>query len=467
MSHKLQKKEIFSVALGSVIGWGAFVLPGNVFLKDYGLLNTAIGFTIAVFMLVFIEKSYSMVMERVPKSGGEYSFANDLLGKKTAFVTGWGLLLAYISIIPLNATAVPMVLDKVFPSYSKGSLLYTVSGYEVFSNDVLVSLSIIIFFIIINLRGLKDAALAQKICVFTLVFSLMVITLFTFGSIGEVEQQNLQSNLGTIDTASIIRIIAFAPWAFIGFDTVAQLAGDHRIAAKTVSRVTLLAIIIGALIYNVLNLITALGVNSTELDAVSWQTGQAVKTLVGNGLFYLLGVAMFGAVISGLNGFFIGSSRLVLSMSQDYDIGTQSLNNKSDADLRATKNVETVENAGTSSGSINIPKWIIFFIGGCSLMVPFLGRNALLWFVDLSSVGASIAYLVTCVCAYKIAETGTGKFISIMGVLVSFAFLVFLLTPFFDSNITMPSYYVLILWCVLGLMVYLFLNKSKPNVSLN
>lgn len=67
MSHKLQKKEIFSVALGSVIGWGAFVLPGNVFLKDYGLLNTAIGFTIAVFMLVFIEKSYSMVMERVPK----------------------------------------------------------------------------------------------------------------------------------------------------------------------------------------------------------------------------------------------------------------------------------------------------------------------------------------------------------------------------------------------------------------
>ena len=154
----------------------------------------------------------------------------------------------------------------------------------------------------------------------------------------------------------------------------------------------------------------------------------------------------------------------MLSMSQDYDIGTQPLNNKSDADLRATKNVETVE---TSSGSINIPKWIIFFIGGCSLMVPFLGRNALLWFVDLSSVGASIAYLVTCVCAYKIAETGTGKFISIMGVLVSFAFLVFLLTPFFDSNITMPSYYVLILWCVLGLMVYLFLNKSKPNVSLS
>ena len=227
------------------------------------------------------------------------------MGKKTAFVTGWGLLLAYISIIPLNATAVPMVLDKLFPFYSKGSLLYTVSGYEVFSNDVLVSLSIIVFFIVINLRGLKDAALAQKICVSALVFSLLIISLFTIGGIGEVEQQNFQSNIGSFDTNSVIRIIAFAPWAFIGFDTVAQLAGDHKLGAKTVSRVTLIAIIIGAVIYNGLNLITAFGVNNADLELVSWQTGEAVRSLVGNGLFYLLAVAMFGAVVSGLNGFFI------------------------------------------------------------------------------------------------------------------------------------------------------------------
>lgn len=447
MSHKLGKMEIFSVALGSVIGWGAFVLPGNVFLKDHGLLNTAIGFAIAIFMLLFIEKSYSLVMDRVPKSGGEYSFANELLGKKTAFVTGWGLLLAYISIIPLNATAVPMVLDKVFPFYSKGNLLYTVSGYEVFSNDVLVSLSIIVFFIIINLRGLKDAALAQKICVFALVFSLFVISLFTFGSIGEVEQQNFQSNLGTFDSSSIIRIIAFAPWAFIGFDTVAQLAGDHKLASRTVSRVTLIAIIIGALIYNGLNFITAFGVSHSELEAVSWQTGEAVRSLVGNGLFYLLAVAMFGAVISGLNGFFIGSSRLVLSMSQDYDIGSHPV---------VDKKADNIQQA------VNIPKWIILFIGGCSLIVPFLGRNALLWFVDLSSVGASVAYFVTCLCAYKIAESAKGKFISLMGMLVSLAFLVFLLTPFFDSNITAPSYYALIFWCVLGMAVYFMLTRTKP-----
>lgn len=430
----LGRKEIFSVALGSVIGWGAFVLPGNVFLKQYGLLNTAIGFFIAILMLLFIEKSYTVVMEQVPRSGGEYSFADELLGKVPAFITGWGLLLAYISIIPLNATAVPMVLDKVFPAYSQGMLLYTFAGYEVFLNDVMVSMSIIIFFIFVNLKGIKGASMAQNICVFALVASLAVICLFTFASIGESEKQNLQSNMGVFDTQSVIRIIAFAPWAFIGFDTVAQLAAEHKIDTKKVSLVTLIAIIFGALIYNVLNVITAFGVSNSELGAVSWQTGEAVKRLVGDGLFYLLAVAMFGAVISGLNGFFLGSSRLVLSMSEDYNLGKQ---------------------ATQTADKVTVPKWIILFIGGCSLLVPFLGRNALLWFVDLSSVGASVAYLMTCVCAYQIAKAGKDKFISVMGMLVSVAFLVFLLTPLFKSNITAPSYYALIFWTVFGVIVYM------------
>ncbi|MBS9767582.1 MAG: APC family permease [Flavobacteriaceae bacterium] len=435
MSKKLGKKEIFTVALGSVIGWGAFVLPGNIFLREYGIINTALGFLIAVFMLFFIEKSYSTVMEKVPKSGGEYSFAKELLNKKIAFITGWGLLLAYLSLIPLNAIAVPMVLDKVFPFYSKGLLLYSIAGYDVFSNDVIISCFIILFFIFIHLRGLKSIALAQNISVFSLLFSLLIIVLFMTGNIGEVEKQNLVSNLGEVNRNSIIRIIAFAPWAFIGFDTVAQLSADHKLSAKKVSKITLFAIIIGALIYNGLNVITALGINKSNFGDVSWQTGEAVERLVGSGLFYLLVVAMFGAVISGLNGFFIASSRLLVSMGEDYGLNTE-----------------------TNTDSI-IPKWIVIFIGVCSLIVPFMGRNALLWFVDLSSVGSSVAYLFTSICAYKIASTNKNRLISIISMSVSIVFLIFLLTPFFSSNISQASYYCLFFWVLFGVLVYSKIRK--------
>lgn len=444
MSH-VGKKEIFTIALGSVIGWGAFMLPGNVFLPNYGVLNTLIGFAIAIFMLIFIEKSYTKVMEKVPKSGGEYSFATELLGKKPGFVTGWGLLLAYISIIPLNATAVPMVLDAVFPFYSQGLLLYYISDYPVHLNDILISLGIIAFFTALNIRGIQGALKAQNILVFSLLFSLFLIVFLAFFNIGDVEVRNLNSNWGQFDITSVIRIIAFAPWAFIGFDAVAQLSGDHKVPSKTVSKMTMLAIIFGAIIYNALNIITGLGIGQNQLGDFSWATGDSVKLLVGNGIFYCLAIAMFGAVVSGLNGFFISSSRLVTSMSSDFNIGTH-----------------------LSSVQINnvvIPKWVMYFIGICAMIVPFFGRTALLWFVDLSSVGASVAYFMTCLCAYTIAKSLRDKIISTLGMLVSFAFLIFLLTPIFGSNISKPSYYSLLFWIILGLIVYIFTKNRKRSVN--
>ena len=440
------KKEIFTIALGSVIGWGAFMLPGNIFLPNYGVINTFIGFSIAIFMLVFIERSYALVMEKVPKSGGEYSFATELLGKKSGFVTGWGLLLAYISIIPLNATAVPLVLEAVFPFYSQGYLLYSVMDYPVYSNDIILSISIIVLFTFINLKGIRGALTAQNTLVFALITALLIIVILSTFNVTENELINLKSNWGEINASSVIRIIAFAPWAFIGFDAVTQLAGDHKISSKQVSKMTMIAIIVGAVIYNCLNIITALGINRTDLSSSSWATGQAVQHLVGNSVFYILAIALFGAVVSGLNGFFISSSRLVTSMSSDYNIGINS------------KSIE--------SDGVKIPKWVMYFIGLCSIVVPFFGRTALLWFVDLSSVGASVAYFMTCLCAYKISKNNKSRVISGLGMTVSIAFLVFLLTPIFGTNISIPSYYSLLFWIILGVLIYVFATRVKTTPKL-
>lgn len=443
----LGKKEIFTIALGSVIGWGAFILPGNVFLPNYGVLNTLVGFSIAILMLVFIENSYAKVMEKVPKSGGEYSFANEILGKKSGFITGWGLLLAYISIIPLNATAVPMVLEAVFPFYSQGTLLYLVSDSPVYLNDILISISIIICFTVINILGIKGALNVQNYLVFALLASVLILLFFTLLNIEQTQLANLESHWGKLDVSSVIRIIAFAPWAFIGFDAVAQLAGDHKLSSKSVSKMTMIAIIFGALIYNILNIITALGMDVSGLEISSWATGDSVKALVGEGLFYLIAIAMFGAVVSGLNGFFVSSSRLVKTMADDYNISS------------SRSGIVSVKSQG-----VVIPNWVFIAIGIISIVVPFFGRTALLWFVDLSSVGASIAYFMTCLCAYKISSFFKDRLMSGIGMLVSLAFLIFLLTPVFDSNISLPSYYSLIFWSVLGLVVYLAVKYKRGVV---
>ncbi|MFA0203972.1 hypothetical protein AB4450_12050, partial [Vibrio breoganii] len=89
---QIGKIELFTVALGSVIGWGAFMLPGSFFLQNAGVLNTFIGFVIAIVMIAVIEKNYSVLMDKHQSTGGEYTFAKEEFGNTVGFCTGWVLL---------------------------------------------------------------------------------------------------------------------------------------------------------------------------------------------------------------------------------------------------------------------------------------------------------------------------------------------------------------------------------------
>ncbi|WP_373941863.1 APC family permease [Vibrio chagasii] len=420
------KVELFTVALGSVIGWGAFMLPGNFFLKNAGVINTAIGFIISVIMIAFIEKSYSIMMSKHNDIGGEYTYAKHTFGNKVGFFTGWLLLLAYISIIPLNATAVPMVFEKIFPFYNKGTLLYTIIEFPVYLNDLILSLSFIVFFTIIQLKGVNFSTKMQNITVFLLLASVIYLLFFSIIKLEQVQWDNFESNFGSLNLELVVRIIAFAPWAFIGFDTVAQLTSETKSNPKAASLMALIAVVFGALVYNTLNIITAFGLAAEDINSSGWATGDAVYNLLGGVALFIIGVAMFGAVLSGLNGFFMSSSRLSIAMLKG-----------SNECLMKEKH-----------------KKVILFIGFVALIVPFFGRNALFWFVDVSSVGASIAYLVTCAAAYKVCISSKNKIISVLGIFSSLLFLLFLLTPFLNSNIPLISIKILIVWIVIGCFLY-------------
>jgi hypothetical protein len=198
------------------------------------------------------------------------------------------------------------------------------------------------------------------------------------------------------------------------------------------SLMAFIAVIFGALVYNVLNLITAFGISSDNISSSGWATGDAVYNLLGGTALLIIGVAMFGAVLSGLNGFFMSSSRLSIAMLED-----------------------NIENLTKEKH-----KKIILFIGFVALIVPFFGRNALFWFVDVSSVGASMAYLVTCSAAYKLCIDNKNKIIAILGVFSSLLFLLFLLTPFLHSNIPLVSAKILIAWVVIGFFLYFKFGKT-------
>ena len=115
MNKKLKLYEIFAILLGAIIGWGCFMLPGEKFLPNSGVISTSLGLFFGTLSIVIIERSYRYMMMQDINEGGEFSFTLKFLGKDHAFIVGWFLSLAYISLIPLNAIAFPLVFDKISP----------------------------------------------------------------------------------------------------------------------------------------------------------------------------------------------------------------------------------------------------------------------------------------------------------------------------------------------------------------
>ena len=143
---KLNRIDIFSIVLGAIIGWGSFMLPGTKFLKESGVINTFLGLFLGVICIIIIEKNYLIMMQTHDEEGGEFSFTYNNLGKKHGFIVGWFLTLAYFTMIPLNATAFPLVIKKIFGGILEFGYLYNVAGYNIYLGEILTSSIIIIAF---------------------------------------------------------------------------------------------------------------------------------------------------------------------------------------------------------------------------------------------------------------------------------------------------------------------------------
>ena len=161
----LRKIDIWSLALGAIIGWGCFVLPGTDFLPKAGPMGAILGLLLGAVVISIISFSYGYMIQKFPLSGGEFVYADSAFGKKHAFICGWSLVLAYWSLIPLNSTAVAMVSRYILPgSPFQFGYLYTIAGWDVYVGEIILAYAFLIVIClsrinaaVTNFNGIQDA----------------------------------------------------------------------------------------------------------------------------------------------------------------------------------------------------------------------------------------------------------------------------------------------------------------------
>ena len=469
LQRKLSPMHVWAIAFGCVIGWGSFINPGKKFLPNSGVAGTAIAMAMGALVMIIIAFSYAYMVPKYPKAGGEFTFTKMCFGKNMAFICGWFLVVAYLTNVPMNSTAIGLIVDGLDgpADILKWGFHYNIAGFDIYLGEMLLAMFILMLFGYLNIIGVQKAAIVQ-----TILSSLLVICVFTLCLAGifsaKAKGVNMQpiwgfdksaaiaakANTSTIDpfaragTAGILSAIlatfAIAPWAYVGFDAIPQAAEEFNFSFKKVSFIMIIAILFGCFVYISNNTVAAAALENwpDRVMAGEWVLLIAADELLGTFGKVLIGVGVSCAVLSGIMGFYLASSRLMYSMSRDGYLPKW---------------------FGKVDKKYGTPKNAMIFCVVVSLSGPILGREALGWFVDMSAIGASIGYFFTCASTLVTARRNKDattflKIMAIVGVIFSIAFMVLQLIPIpglSGVHFGKESYIMLVIWVALGFIFYL------------
>jgi amino acid transporter len=210
--------------------------------------------------------------------------------------------------------------------------------------------------------------------------------------------------------------------------------------------------VIGCFVYNSNNTVAALALTNwpERVMAGEWVLLVAAEEMLGTFGKVLIGAGVSCAVLSGIMGFYLTSSRLMFSMSREGYLPKW---------------------YGAVDSTYGTPKNAMIFCILISLSGPILGRESLGWFVDMCAIGASIGYFFTCastLVTLKRDQDGTPflKLLAKVGVGFALTFIVPQLVPIpglSGVHFGKESYFLLIVWIVIGVIFYT-LRKKKTTV---
>ena len=454
--RSLTPLNVWSLAFGCVIGWSAFVMPGGVFLSNAGPLGTLIAMEIATLVMLIIAYNYSYMIKKFPMTGGEFIYAKSAFGNIHGFLCAWFLSLSYLFVIPMNATALNLIMRAVFGQAFQFGFHYTVAGYDVYFGEMLLAVGALMVFKFINSLGIKITGKIQTFLALILIGGILILigaAIMTPLSSSEHLRPMFHPVTPSFTKGIIAQIIAVAvtgPQSFVGFDTVPQLMEESKFSPNKVKVVMDTSIICGSFVYISLT-IFACSVfpkiysswpeyinDLSNLNGISGiATLNAAHMVLGKTGLFIIVCSALAAMLTGIIGFLTATSRLLYSMSRDGMLPPWfSYINKN-----------------------GVPTHAGLFCVIISCIFCLFGRAVMGWVFDMASIGASIGFAYTSISACKYSWNENRRDITIFGVLgfiFSIGMAILLLVPIPGLNVSLgtESYILLIIWIILGAVFY-------------
>ena len=450
LGKNLKPHWVWAIALGSAIGWGAFILPADWMRDGGGPLAAMLGLAIGGVLMIVIGVSYGYLARVFPVSGGAFAYTLVGFGRTHAFICAWFMTLGYTSIVALNASALALLGKHTVPQIIELGHLYSVAGWDVYLGEIAVATLALVLFAVVNARGASLSGRTQFIFCLVMILAVVALVVGVLASPTGSFSNVTPLTDGTVNPlAGITVIVAIAPWAYIGFDNIPQAAEEFDFPAHKAFRLIFWSLIVAAALYCAMILATASAAPWQELmgeDRV-WATADAITGSLGGVGLALLVIAALMGIVTGLNGFYVAGSRVLLALG------------------RAQMIPRVFQRVHPRFGT---PHYGILFVMLVSFIAPWFGRTALSWIVDMASIGFTFAFLYTSACAYRMLRwSGQGdragiegsastwrKLAAAAGVVIAIAFILLLLVPGSPAQLSVPSFLAMGAWIVIGAVFF-------------
>ena len=440
----LKGPEVITMSFGAMIGWSWVLLTG-VWLTGAGTLGTLIAFSIGGLAISLIGLTYGELASAMPQAGGEHIYTQRALGKNWSFACTWALLFSYVNVCLFEAVALPTAVEYLLPQIRLGTL-WNVLDADVDGGFILVGAAGTAVITWVNYIGIRTAAIVQTV-ITALIFlaGLLLLTGATFNG----DAANAEPWIAT-PASGILAVLIMVPAMLVGFDVIPQSAEEIDLPPQQIGRLLVISVFCAVAWYILITAAVGFAIPAQDMGNMQMATADAATALwrdsggQGEWAGTILVLGGIGGILTSWNAFIIGASRVLFALAESGHVPA--------AFARLHPKYRT-------------PYVGILVIGFLSMFAPLFGRTILVWLVNSSSFGVTIAFLFVAIsflalrrnepdmarpfCVSHPNIVGYGAVVLSIGLLSAFL-------PWSESALVWPDEWLtIVIWSVLGAAILL------------
>lgn len=448
LSKVLGRTDIIAIGFGTMVGWSWIMMSAS-WVNEAGLFGALSAFIIGGIIILAIGLTYGELTAALPLAGGEFVFAYRAMGKRAAWLVGWIMSLAYLGVAAWEGIALATVIDYILPVEPTWPL-WEVAGYQVNMSWSLIGMAGAIVITALNYFGVRPAVLFQVMATAAL---MVVVLILFFGSIAFGDTDNIGNLFTSFQGFSYVFLMV--PAMLIGFDVIPQSAEEMNIRPKNIGKMVLVCILLSLIWYFILIIAISIAAPVEIRDSGTIPAADIAAYLFNGDIFSI--VVLFGGIfgiLTSWNGFFIGATRLIFSMGRAHVLP---------------------EIFGMVHRKYKTPCAAVLLVGTLCVLAPLLGKNALIWFMDTSSLCALFSYIfvVLSFVLLKKKEPELPRPLKVSGG-IGFGMLILIVTiiyfmMYIHDNFSLqeisPEFIITVLWITAGLILIFMAKGSSGEID--